>query len=65
MATRGNGGRAPRARFRPTAGGGLAPVNNAARRMQMEREFAQAGQVTSRRSIANAARRRTAGGTGG
>ena len=38
---------------------------NIARRMQMEREFAQSAQVTSRRGIANAARRRTAGGTGG
>lgn len=52
-------------RFRPNAGGGFTPVNNSARRMQLTRQYAASGQVTSRRSIANQARRKTAGGTGG
>lgn len=52
-------------RFRPGAGGALTPVNNAARRAVATQAAANAGQVTSRRSIANGARRKSAGGTGG
>lgn len=52
-------------RFRATAGGGLSPVNNAARRAAFQQQAAQVGQVVSRQSIANQARRKSAGGTGG
>lgn len=52
-------------RFRPQAGGGMQPRNSAARRAVLTQQYAQAGQVVSRRGIANQARRRSAGGTGG
>lgn len=52
-------------RFRPGAGGGLTPVNAAARRAALTQQYAQAGQVVSRRSIGNQARRKSAGGSGG
>lgn len=52
-------------RFRPQAGGGMQPRNNAARRAVLTQQYAQAGQVVSRGSISNQARRKSAGGTGG
>lgn len=52
-------------RFRPGANGTMTPRNNAARRQVLTRQYEQAGQVVSRGGIANAARRRSAGGTGG
>lgn len=52
-------------RFRAAANGKLTPVNNAARRAALTQQAVNAGQVTSRRSIANQARRQSAGGTGG
>lgn len=52
-------------RFRVAAGGGLTPVNNAARRAAFTQQAASVGQVTSRKSIANKARSLSAGGKGG
>ena len=52
-------------RFRPGANGTMTPRNNAARRQVLTRQYEQAGQVVSRGGIANAARRRSAGGAGG
>ena len=52
-------------RFRADENGRLTPVNNAARRAQLEQQAINSGQIVSRRSIANQARRKSAGGTGG
>lgn len=52
-------------RFRAAANGRVTPVNNAARRAQLEQQAINGGQIVSRRSIANQARRKSAGGTGG
>lgn len=52
-------------RFRAAAGGKLTPVNNAARRAAFTQQAASVGQVVSRQSIGNQARRKSAGGTGG
>lgn len=43
----------------------MTPVNNAARRAVLRQQYAQSGQIVSRRSIGNQARRKSAGGTGG
>lgn len=52
-------------RFRAAAGGKMTPVNNAARRAALLQQAASVGQVMSRQSVANQARRKSAGGTGG
>jgi len=52
-------------RYSAAANGARTPVNNAARRQQYEQQAISVGQVVSRRSIANQARRKSAGGTGG
>ena len=52
-------------RFRAAAGGKVTPVNNAARRAVLTQQAVSSGQVTSRQSIANQARSKSAGGTGG
>ena len=52
-------------RFRAAANGRVTPVNNAARRAQLEQQAINGGQIVSRRSIANQAGRKSAGGTGG
>lgn len=56
---------ATKPRFRAAANGRLTPVNNAARRAQLEQQAMNGGQILSRQSIANSARRKSAGGTGG
>ena len=51
-------------RFR-ASGGKLTPVNNAARRAALLQQAIQTDQIVSRQGIANQARRKSSGGTGG
>jgi hypothetical protein len=52
-------------RFRANANGTMTPRNNAARRAQLTQQAVSAGQVVSKGSIANQARRKSMGGSGG
>lgn len=52
-------------RFRANANGSMTPRNNAARRAALLQQYQNAGEVVSRGTVSNQARRRSMGGAGG
>jgi hypothetical protein len=56
---------AEKPRFRANTNGTMTPRNGAARRAALLQQYANAGEVTSRGTVAPQARRKSMGGAGG